>query len=118
MSRRDLLAKGGVAAVAAVAAGTLLGASEARADTTFFEKVSANEIVASTFGMRGYNTAEFGVGVRGEATTGVLGLSNAGGAAGVLGRNENGEGVRGEGSTQSDVAGVRGLGKDGTTTAA
>jgi len=113
VSRRSLLTKGGVVALGAVAAGTLLSTREARADTTSFDTVVANEIVASTRGMRGYNTAQFGVGIRGEATTGVLGLSGAFGAAGVLGRNANGEGVRGEGSTFADVAGVRGLGKAG-----
>ena len=44
---------------------------------------------------------------------GVVGDGRGSAYAGVLGRNANGTGVRGEGSTQAEVAGVRGLGKTG-----
>ena len=54
-------------------------------------------------------------GVYGAATNsaGVVGQASNHNGPGVLGRNSGGEGVRGEGSTQAEVAGVRGLGKTG-----
>ncbi|MDP9476996.1 MAG: bZIP transcription factor [Actinomycetota bacterium] len=52
----------------------------------------------------GQHTGSSGYGIVGDGT---------GGSAGVLGRNSGGEGVRGEGSTSAEVAGVRGLGKRG-----
>ena len=55
-------------------------------------------------GVYGQHTGSSGFGVVGDGT---------GGSAGVLGRNSSGEGVRGEGSNQAEVAGVRGLGKTG-----
>ena len=48
----------------------------------------------------------------GTAGYGVVG-DGKGNGAGVVGRNSGGEGVRGEGSTAAEVAGVRGLGKTG-----
>jgi hypothetical protein len=56
-------------------------------------------------GVYGQHTGTLGFGIVGD------GKGEAG--AGVLGRNSGGEGVRGEGSTQAEVAGVRGLGKTG-----
>lgn len=55
-------------------------------------------------GVYGQHSGSLGYGVVGDGK---------GGSAGVLGRNSGGEGVRGEGSTQAEVAGVRGLGKTG-----
>jgi len=92
---------------------------------------------AGFYGVFGRNTNVDGTGVRGQGGTGVWGSSSRTGysgvygqhtgslgygvvgdgkgssGAGVLGRNSGGEGVRGEGSTQAEVAGVRGLGKTG-----
>jgi hypothetical protein len=49
----------------------------------------------------------------GTAGYGMVGDGKGQTGAGVLGRNSGGEGIRGEGSTQAEVAGVRGLGKTG-----
>jgi hypothetical protein len=91
---------------------------------------------AGFYGVFGRNTNADGAGVRGTGDTGAWGSSSrsgfsgvygqhtdsgfgvvgdGGGAgrAGVLGRNPDGTGVRGEGSNQAEVAGVRGLGKTG-----
>jgi hypothetical protein len=183
VSRRALLSKAGAAAVAAVAAGTLLATREAKADHyadgievnfVHTHEVVADEVFAASVGatssvstpaVRGYNistrsgsigvegdarpipftgseggTGVIGrggpIGVKGQGKNGVIGTSSTtgygavygqhtgssgygivgdgtGGGAGVLGRNSDGEGVRGEGSTQAEVAGVRGLGKVG-----
>ncbi len=66
-------------------------------------------------GVWGSSALEGHSGVYGQHTasgSGVVG-DGGGGYAGVLGRNPTGTGVRGEGSTSAEVAGVRGLGKTG-----
>ncbi|MGH3145598.1 MAG: hypothetical protein ACRDTR_07325 [Rubrobacter sp.] len=92
---------------------------------------------AGFYGVFGRNTNTDGTGVRGAGDTGAWGSSSrsgfsgvygqhtgsagyglvgdgkGSGGAGVLGRNNNGTGVRGEGSTTAEVAGVRGLGSTG-----
>src|SRR5829696_3108580 len=102
-----------------------------------FYGVTGRNINTDGTGVRGVaNNDNGGAGVRGEGSTGVWGSSSRtgysgvygqhtgtsgygvvgdgkGGSAGVLGRNSGGEGVRGEGSTQAEVAGVRGIGKTG-----
>jgi hypothetical protein len=149
VSRRALLSKAGAAAVAAVAAGTLLYPRQAKAhDTTagitpgfvLTHVVTAQNHVDNLYalggfattntegavegrnsgtgpGVRGVNTG--GYGVKGEGLTGVWGLSSSAGFAanygqntnagwgvvgdgkgaaysGVMGRSDNGSGVRGE----------------------
>jgi hypothetical protein len=215
VSRRALLTKAGAAAVAAVAAGTLLNPREARAShyndgievnhvlthhlaseadpsvlgtlvaiegrtTTTTEGVGAVQglndstgpgvkgfggtgvwgvsqrtghsgVYGKRAGLPGYGVTgdgdgsdyagvlgrnPTGAGIRGEGTVGVYGQTGVNGngavagahagtngygvvgdgkgpASGVLGRNSAGTGVRGEGSTTAEVAGVRGLGKTG-----
>lgn len=178
VSRRSLLSKAGAAAVAAVAAGTLLNPREAKAnhyaDSIFVDFVDAHRDAGTAVygatdsrgngvrgsgvlpdyagvyglnwdgigvegfghtGVKGHGVGD-GTGVRGTGDTGVWGSSLRTGysgvygqhtgqgygvvgdgagsnGAGVLGRNPTGHGVRGEGSNQAEVAGVRGLGKTG-----
>ena len=118
VSRRALLGRAGAAAVGLVAAGVLTqsGMREARADTSFVGKVTADEIVASISGMRGFNSAQFGVGVRGEANTGVIGFATWNGGAGVSGKVKDGVagyGVRAVG-VGNDYAGLLGSNDTGT----
>ena len=156
VSRRALLGKAGAAAVAAMAAGTLMYPRQAKANH-YGSGIDVNWIdthhllsEASTVGDRAIvalNTADdagavfaensgSGPAVRALGGTGVWGSSSTtgqsgvygqhtgtagygvvgdgkGNGAGVVGRNSGGEGVRGEGSTTAEVAGVRGLGKTG-----
>jgi len=79
----------------------------------------------SNFGGFFARGSQRGVGVTGQGTNnagvygwstnsaGVVGQASNQSGPGVLGRNSGGEGVRGEGSTQAEVAGVRGTGKTG-----
>ena len=156
VSRRSLLSKAGAAAVAAVAAGTLLGTREAKAShfatslieadlirTHFIDAASATGFPAmsawtssntdaalsatnagSKPAIRADNAggghgvlslATNGTGVEGRGVIGVWGLSVHGGQAGVYGQhiNEAGPGVVGD-ANGSDYAGVLGRNSDGT----
>lgn len=142
VSRRALLGKAGAAAVAAMAAGTLLFPREARADT--FDNVQSNSYVLAVTsvtgleGVRGFTAdlakaavigehRDSGVGVEGIAKGasgtgvkatgryGVWGESNQAGFYGVTGRNTltDGTGVRGVTNNTDGSAGVRGEGATG-----
>ncbi len=122
VSRRSLLSKAGAAAVAAVAAGTLLSPRQAKAETTFFDTVQAHKVQVVTWGVKSYGVP---IGVHGQADAtgqaavygeqldqdpagggpGVLGDGKGAPHAGVHGRNNAGAGVRGDGGT-----GVWGIG--------
>ncbi len=141
VSRRSLLSKAGAAAVAAVAAGTLLNTRQAKANHFDDAEISADRLIAHYVESKAlrvgdpavvaYNTASgegavhgensgSGAGVRGLGGTGVWGSSSTfghsgvygqhtgtggygvvgdgkGSGSGVLGRNRNATGVRGEG---------------------
>jgi hypothetical protein len=157
VSRRALLSKAGAAAVAAVAAGTLLNPREAKAthladaisvDAVFTHFVNVIHNHALEPAVKAHNDgtgsgvqvkSNGGKGVHSLGVIGVVGESIATGQAavygkrfdsaingpgvvgdglgpdyaGVLGRNPSGTGIRGEGSDQAEVAGVRGIGKTG-----
>ncbi len=108
VSRRALLGKAGAAAVAAMAAGTLLIPREAKANHVSTENFTANTVVAHF--VRGDRTDDFV-----PAVTGV----NRGAYAGMEGINTvGGEGVRGESSSGTGVYGEGGtMGVEGTATA-
>ena len=126
VSRRALLSKAGAAAVAAVAAGTLLYPRQAKAhdatagitpDHVVTHVVQADNHISNGPALSGLANSIWGA-VEGEnfgTGPGVRGWNSgfSPDAAGVLGINRGGEGVRGEGSTTAEVAGVRGLGKTG-----
>jgi hypothetical protein len=124
VSRRRLLSKAGAAAVAAVAAGTLLNPREAKANH-FGDGILVDFVGA-------HNTDVDGIGVKGEAPNGfgVMGLGQGGvlgqgssdfgvrgigvsGVIGVHGISQSGHAILGEASSSAEVAGVRGLGKTG-----
>jgi hypothetical protein len=128
VSRRAMLTKAGAAAVAAVAAGTLLSPREARAATVFGDgnvgvygtgtldgavgvKGDVSTDVASGYGVVGYgkgndysgvygNNGYGGYGVDGEGATGVYGHTPNDGSTGVYGKHEGatGYGVTGQGT--------------------
>ncbi len=123
VSRRSLLSKAGAAAVAAVAAGTLLNPREAKANhfssayfeatfirTHHLEAINNNNqwaVKAAATGdhfgaVDGTNNAQSGVGVEGNSTgvegTGVRGAAHKFGVRGV-GLISGGTGVKGEGDT-------------------
>lgn len=135
VSRRSLLSKAGAAAVAAVAAGTLLNPRHAKAHgmdddpispnyvyTHWLEAVTHDHITEGGFAIRGtYNggtgvwgrTSRIGYGgVYGQHTGsmgyGVIGDGNGEGGAGVIGKNGSGVGVEGRGKN-----GVYGLSPTG-----
>ena len=159
VSRKALLSKAGAAAVAAVAAATLLNPRQAKAHTAS-NTIEAHSVIAHTVdanphsdivpvrgeaegtlpalvglqfgsgtavlgnnlgstgaGVKGSSTGDGNVGVHGQKAAGeghgVLGEGRGSTSAGVFGSNPDGTGVRGEGSTQAEVAGVRGTGKTG-----
>lgn len=87
VSRRSLLSKAGAAAVAAVAAGTLLNTREAKALHTNSTGITP-EYVVTNF-VSAWNHINGQAGVRGEGNVGVLGISP----------NDQQAGVKGEGST-------------------
>lgn len=118
MSRRALLGKAGAAAVAAMAAGTLVSPREAKADTAFFDTVQAAEVQVHTRGVKSFGV----IGVQGRSeTTGQAGmyaahLTQGPGVvadgkgpdyAGVLGRNSDGTGIWGQ-SSKTGYSGVYG----------
>jgi hypothetical protein len=134
VSRRALLSKAGAAAVAAMAAGTLLNPREARADHST-DTVQANQaflhfiqVLAWTVGVRAveaFNTADgqgaihaensgLGAGVRALGGTGVWGSSATTGRSGVYGEHKGttGFGVIGDGKDSG--AGVLGRNSSGT----
>ncbi len=122
VSRRSLLSKAGAAAVAAVAAGTLLNPREAKASDGTFDHIwckgpiTTDTLFASTsnphFAVHAENRGS-GPGVQGKAAegTGVEGIANAITGAGVEGRANGGlgTGVRGTGG----FIGVDGIGNVG-----
>ncbi len=137
VSRRTLLSKAGAAAVAAVAAGTLLNPREAKAnhlgpgiDVDYVNAHSDNRtgvkgISTAANGVYGYSyepTAagvgggnNFGTGVKGYGETGVHGTSSRTGYSGVYGQHTGevgGFGVVGDGAGDG-TAGVLGRGKGG-----
>jgi|SRR5215208_7145468 hypothetical protein len=107
VSRRSLLSKAGAAAVAAVAAGTLLNQREAKATHFTPDCIEADEI--ETHHLTADNGL-FGVGADGFGTTGVRGVSLKSGGAGVTGQaNVSGsDGVfgRGNGANRAGIIGV------------
>jgi hypothetical protein len=126
VSRRSLLSKAGAAAVAAVAAGTLLNARQARADHydpgIWVDFVHAH----STNGYAVYAESTDGIGVEALAPngTGVVGQSGDPGYYGVHGQHifTSGHGVVGDGKGAAGVGvlgrnstgvGVQGTGKNG-----
>ena len=132
VSRRSLLSKAGAAAVAAVAAGTLLNSREAKAshgnpgitvesvDThfVFSQAAGGNAIFAENNtgdlgAVEGSNLGS-GAGVRAKGGTGVWGISSSTGHSGVFGQHtgSSGYGVLGDG-TGSDGAGVLGRNSHG-----
>lgn len=109
VSRRAMLTKAAAAAVAAVGAGTLLNARQAKADVTYFDTVEANyvrthrvfakaDVATDVFaidaegfvGVSGFGMYDAGCGVQGQAIA-----PNADGTRG-LGRGVNNSGVRAE----------------------
>ncbi len=114
VSRKSLLSKAGAAAVAAVAAGTLLAPREAKAAVTTFDDI----VRVVTHG--GQSQTEMGgagaavVADRGRNTGfGVYATADDSVSAGVHGFNFNGDGVQGKTFTQGS-SGVYGL-YDGST---
>jgi hypothetical protein len=114
VSRRSLLSKAGAAAVAAVAAGTLLDPREAKANhfpNGIFQanSVWTHQLLADTddlgTAVHGAASYEFGAAVSGHNRSrggyGVQGSSSGGGGTGVWGITTvtEGTGVRGEGDT-------------------
>lgn len=119
VSRRALLSRAGAAAVAAVAAGTILDTREAKANhlgpgISVDFVVTHNEAAGTTavFGDAPNGEGVVGrgrdYGVRGTGNHGVLGKSSTFGFAGVVGDNDRGDGVRGIGKR-----GVWGFGETG-----
>jgi hypothetical protein len=142
VSRRRLLSKAGAAAVAAVAAGTLLNPREAKAnhfgDGLFVDWVHTHFTEVDAIAVKGEAPNGFGVmglgqrgvlgqgssdvGVRGLGVGGVIGVhgqSQSGdgvlgnGKVGVHGIGDTGHGVLGEGNGIDETAGVRGTGRTG-----
>ncbi len=134
VSRRSLLSKAGAAAVAAVAAGTLLDARVAEAHhggTTYIKAdgVSAHYVTARSeeafaAAVRARNDNLHAAGVEGDSSNGIgvrgdsdfgIGVYGSGKIAGVLGNNfsragNDAFGVKGE---APDAIGVRGIGQAG-----
>ncbi len=131
VSRRSLLSKAGAAAVAAVAAGTLLNPRRAEADhggTGFIEAdvVSAHQVDARSeslitaavyghseraSGVQGYSSYEVGVAGRSDFYVGVFGGGNEAGVVGrTIGVGYDAFGVKGE---TRDAIGVKGIGLNG-----
>ena len=109
VSRRALLTKAGVAAVAAVAAGTLLRSREAQATVTTFNDTvrvrTENDKNRTDIGNPDFAAA---VSANNEAGgDGVSGLAHDSSAAGVYGYNFDGDGVKG-GTNTNDYSGVYG----------
>jgi hypothetical protein len=112
VSRRALLSKAGAAAVAAVAAGTLLNPREAKADHNGPGiEVDFVRVHRSTPGFGVSSISEQGPGVYGQTNSsigsdasGVYGLGNGTGAFGVIGAGV--VGVEGRGNGGAGVSGV------------
>ena len=136
VSRRSLLSKAGAAAVAAVAAGTLLNPRQAKANHFDDAEISADRLIAHYVeskalrvgdpAVAAYNTASgegavhgensgSGAGVRGLGGTGVWGSSSTLGHSGVYGQHTGtpGYGVVGDGNGDSG-AGVLGRNNNAT----